>query len=252
MPPHRFVVVAMPRTGSWNLVETLDNHPEICCNGEILNPDDGSWGIPDPRTGLSPQELLKFGFSGRLLRRPKSTVRAVGFKVLEDQLRAPGSLQSVLQMLAACSDLRVLLLRRISLLDVLRSTLQAEATGRWLVRNGDEVPKPPAVHVDPEICACFFERCENYYRSARSTLADAALLDVTHGRMVNDRTAQLAEIQAHLGVTVRELCGPGLVRQEHRPLSLTIENFDELRAAFVGSRYAKYFVKQDTEDRPED
>lgn len=246
MRPHRFVVVAMPRTGSWNLVETLDNHPEICCNGEIFNPDDGSWGTPDPRSGLSPQELLKLGFSGRILRQPKSTVRAVGFKVLEDQLRAPGSLQPVLRMLGAWSGLTVLVLRR-NLLEVLRSTLQAEATGSWLVRDGDEVTQPPSVHVDPDVCARFFRHCEDYYRSLRGTLADAALLDVTHGRMINDRTAQLAEIQAHLGVAVRELHGSGLVRQEHRPLSITIENFDELRTVFAGSLYAEYFVEHDTE-----
>ncbi|MGF7237940.1 MAG: hypothetical protein ACQSGP_23715 [Frankia sp.] len=57
-----FVILTMARSGSWHLVELLNEHPQIASNGEVLNNHDETSGWrPGDRGNLTDSELLDIG-----------------------------------------------------------------------------------------------------------------------------------------------------------------------------------------------
>jgi hypothetical protein len=240
-PPRacRFVVLAVPRTGSWNLVEMLRSHPNIAANGELLNPDDRGWWTR--RDGLSELELLRLGFSEDPRRR-KREVLAVGIKVLDVQVGQGSAHRGLLDRLAEDGELRVIILRRRNLAEALRSQMQAEQTGRWLARTGEDLVPPPKVRLSAAECWSFFRRAERFYDAVERRFALHRTLHVTYEDLCFDQRRQLERLQRFLGVPPCRLSGADVRKQEHRPLAETVENHAELRTAFEGTAYARFFA----------
>jgi hypothetical protein len=63
--------MAMPRTGSWRLVEMLDSHPAVSARGELLNPEDTNWTLARSRR-TSTRKLLERGFAEGLESKPQA------------------------------------------------------------------------------------------------------------------------------------------------------------------------------------
>jgi hypothetical protein len=234
------VIVTVPRSGSWNLIEVLNGHPEIIANGEILNPDDTSWGQPDPRVDASLNELIILGFSG-LQRRPKTSVTAVGFKVLEDQLIRPPNVMLFLRELAKIKHLRIIVLRRENSLEVLRSTLQATITGQWIVSEGEVPVVGPSLDLSVNQCHHFFQHCDEFFCRVTELFATRAMLYVSYEDLCREPKRTLELIQLFLGATPLPLPPSNLHRQETRPLSVTLSNFEHLKRAFRTTRYHRFF-----------
>jgi hypothetical protein len=241
----KFVVVSVPRSGSWHLIELLNGHPEIVANGEILNPEDTSWGDPESRDGASFDELINFGFSG-VQRRPKSRITSVGFKVLQNQITRSITPELFLRQLARIKDLRIILLRRRNSLEVLRSTVQATLSKQWIVHEGVELVEVPPIFLSFQQCREFFLRCDQYFSEIRQLFANHPLLEVTYESVVRDVDVELARVQQFLKVKLMQLPPSGLRRQETRPLHVTLHNFAALEEAFRGSPHHQFFNMEDT------
>ena len=86
----RFVILAMPRSGSTALVHALNGHPRVACAGEILNPGYRVYGDVSPpapgwRRALHIDAILS-ALAARLLCLGAGRAVCVGFKALDEQL----------------------------------------------------------------------------------------------------------------------------------------------------------------------
>jgi hypothetical protein len=137
----RFVIVALPRTGTNYLRVTLNQHANIVANNELLSPTDRSWDYA-PRAEMSNAELLRLGFHDFPQPESKTDVRAVGFKILDNQLEPGQGRSEFLELLSKDPDVHVLHLTRANPLET--SGLSLRRT-----RPGDG---SPAAHANRRIC----------------------------------------------------------------------------------------------------
>src|SRR4051794_31584236 len=78
-----FVVLATARSGSWHLVELLNEHPNIISNGEILNRDDTSWPAEARPLGSTAHQMVDWALWDAPGRGSKGAIVARGVKVLD-------------------------------------------------------------------------------------------------------------------------------------------------------------------------
>ena len=160
--PVRFVLLAMPRSGSTALVHALNGHPQVACAGEILNPLYRVYGDVSRRShhwrcavhadailaGLAACLALR-SLAGRGGTRddgnytPEEAVlggdsaSAVGFKVLDEQLDLRSDGTSLCGLCEECGRLSgdppplVVLLARRDLGRAYASRQRAHLTGVW-------------------------------------------------------------------------------------------------------------------------
>jgi LPS sulfotransferase NodH len=227
--------MTVARSGSWHLVELMNSHPSVVCNGEPLSTEDMTWP-PEMDT----HELLGHGFTAGLRREPISEhPLASGFKVLRENLwfeRFSGLLPTIL----GWPGLRVVILRRDNMLETLRSRTQAEASGLWQTITGSEDAQP-AVTLSPGLCRMYFRRTEVFFDQVRRLARGVPTVETSYEQIVADRAAALAPIWALLDVDELPLSSSPLRRLEARGLDQTLTNYEELRAAFVGTPYSRFF-----------
>jgi LPS sulfotransferase NodH len=240
-PFRRFIVLALPRTGSSRLIEALGQHPLIVANGEALNPHQSEYSWAH-EMGDSTELLIEIGFT---LLGPQNAGKrgfvTTGFKVLDEQV-ADGSRHSrALDLLAADMDIRVLHLTR-NPMESLRSHVQAGVTGQWQVR----VPgvAPPPVYVPAQQCQEFFQRAAAFELTVRRRFLEHEILHVTYERMESSLNLELTRIHSFLGVYHRPITRETLIRQEARPLGDTLINFRELKMHFRDTPYASLFAEE--------
>ena len=137
----RFVILAMPRSGSTALVHALNGHPRVACAGEILNPGYRVYGDVSPpapgwRRALHIDAILS-ALAARLLCLGAGRAVCVGFKALDEQLCFQGYGASLRALCRGCALLsggappRVILLARRDLRAAFASRLRAHRTGVW-------------------------------------------------------------------------------------------------------------------------
>lgn len=240
MMTSRFVVLAMQRTGSWHLVELLNQSGEVDCRGELLNPDDKSW--VGSRLSLSTEELIEHAFAPKSVKYDKPDASAVGFKYLEGQDVDSGR-PSFLEMLAKQKDIKAIVLRRSNPLESLRSQRQAELTSRWRpVKPGEKVSSRPTVVLTPEQCRSYFEKVDSYYKKVNELFADRPTIEVCHEDIVRDPQSVVRQLHDFLGVQGLDVAPSPNKRLESRPLSETVANYAALRSAFSGESWGAYFA----------
>lgn len=237
--PDPFVILAMPRTGSHYLETLLNEHPNVQSNGELLNSWDSGWPGAD-RTGMSDRDLLELAFVNFPVRDEKPKATSVGCKINEPQF---GERPTFFEALAAWPRLKVVILQRRNLLESLRSFVQARQSRQWLapVTEGP-APVPPSVKLSPATCESYFRDADNFYRRIFSSFPSEMACEVFYEDLLDSPEECMANLFDFLGVPPHLLSG-GVVlqRQEMRPLSETVLNFDELFSYFRGSSYQCFF-----------
>jgi len=174
-------------------------------------------------------------------RRVPRSVAAVGCKVFYYHPRGDrsGALWSELE---ALPDLHVVHLRRRNVLRTVVSREIADRRDEWLqVRPKDPAPaglKHVSMTVDQLRDAV--ERIQRLERDAVQRLSGTALLDVCYEDLVTSPSAEFRRITDFLRVPAREPKGRTL-RQNPEPLSVLLENYDELKGAFAGSPLSPWF-----------
>ncbi len=142
----RFVILAVPRTGSNLLCTLLNSHPEILCHHEVFNPDgiftalchrDAATDV----TSLRERDRDPLGFLDRLWRTGRED--CIGFKWTR------GQNELVLRAVLGDPAINKIVLRRQNRIKTYVSEKIAQQTQQWEVYRGQHLAMPrPRVSVD--------------------------------------------------------------------------------------------------------
>lgn len=220
-----FAVLATARSGSWHLVELLNNHPNIVSNGEILNSDDTSWPADARPMGSTACDVVDWALREAPGRGSKGSTAARGVKILDEQFLAnPG----LWEHLVSIPDLKIVLLRRPKMLHSLRSKRQAETTGVWQVVMTVSEPQPaPVVRLELDECLRYFSAVTTFIADVRVAFS-SRIHEVTYEDLCDRSADTLTGICRFLEVPPHSEFASVLRRQETRSPSDVIVGYDEL------------------------
>jgi LPS sulfotransferase NodH len=227
--PVRFVLLAMPRSGSTAIVHALNGHPSIACAGEILNPLYRVYGDVSPpasrfRRALHIDAILS-GLTAALGIGTPAPASAVGFKVLDEQLvlhayASRESEASLCELRRGCSVLsgdpapRVILLARQDLGQAYASRKRAHRSGVWYDDSGvqqDETKEESAEESgDEEDALEYAAWTRSVWRDLEEEMAAQSVdaLRVYFEDFLRCPETALCRIVHHLGLTPPE---PGVL-----------------------------------------
>lgn len=240
----RFVVLTHARSGSTLLSLTLDTHPEIVGYRELLHPQslwvrenqyaDTPWRPwRDAHPMAFVRDVVFGGYADHL--------RAVGFKLFPEHLDRSPQTAGLWTWLAGQQDIAIISLHRENLLACFLSLTIAQQEQRWLAHTPEQ--RSQAVpSLDPEKAEKFFERQLRDRASVRERFAQRPrFMEITYEQLDADLTGTLDRVQGLLGVQKRPLQA-AILKQETRPLSQAIANYEELVARWRGTRWEAFLV----------
>ena len=272
----RFVIVSDARTGSNLLVEALNSHPNIACFREVLNTlledidyaVDGYDGTSAEDKDLRARDPMRF-VRTRIFSALGGETIAAGFKFHYAHLF--GS-KNAIEGLIGERSLYIIHLQRRNALRSLVSRRLAESSGWWLDEGGeakplaapaietsakrrtlrsalgafsrsrprDDIPPPPrTIRLTREECLVTFKVLRSNIDLFSSLFEDHRMISVWYEDLVSDAGEQI-RIQQFLGVPPAPL-QVTMRRQNPQPLSQLIENYDELKRAFMSTAFAEFF-----------
>ncbi len=168
--PRKFVILAVPRTGSNLLCTLLNSHPEILCHHEVFNPDgiftavthrdrDLGLGTVCERDAAPLEFLEKVWATGQ-------GYGCVGFKWTRRQN------ENVLAAVVQDAGIRKIVLRRRNRIKTYVSDKIAQQTQQWEVYSRDELQWPrPRIVADKEELLEHMAVNERFYRRLEDMLA---------------------------------------------------------------------------------
>lgn len=235
----RFVILAVPRSGSNMLCTLLDSHPGILCHHEVFNPKgirlalalrgtDFSLGTVEERA-RSPEVILERVWERHL------GFPCVGFKLTHRQHEA------IYRRLLADASIDKVVLRRRNRLKTYVSNRVAEALSQWEVyREADLAPgrERVRVEVDPRHFLESVAFDDAYYAEIRAAVEAGGhrSIELTYERL-GSREEQNAVLR-FLGVAPT---ADGLrarsVKQNSCDLRDLVANYEELRRLFGGTEF---------------
>jgi len=249
----------MPRTGSTLLLASLGTHPAIAIRDEIFHrlrsERAGNHAIrraEGSTTFFDETQDDAIDFLGReVFAAAPPGVAAIGFKLHADHVRCPGTARLPAR-LAAIPRFAAIHLVRPNHLEVLVSLRVAQATGAWRRDAGTTAPRPelPRLVIDPAEAFGFFAAMAAADRDLAEAFGGGAYLRVTYDALATSFEATLATVTGFLGVPPAPVAPP-VERQITVPLPEIVGNYDALRAASVGTPWARFFLAK-AASRPTD
>lgn len=221
-----FVIVADLRTGSTLLQTSLDQHPDARCYGELFHPD----ALPDnqlsgvDRYRMSGHALLKRFFS-------EKGKKVVGFRAMIF-LPMPSTPQwdDAWRSLAGTSGLHVLYLIRRDRLAQYASVRVAQETRVWHPYEGDPILRPenrPSITISPEEISAWTKERDALFALRRKQLQGLPSLTLDYETLTGEWPRAIARVQEFLSLPPLPL-PQARQKQEKRPLSEVIANYDEI------------------------
>jgi hypothetical protein len=191
----RFVMFAMPRTGSSWLRTILNSHPDITCYGALfrnrrLKPKELGRLLeaPDPRFYGVDYRMANFETVLEAVLSATPPTRHIGLKHMAGAQkkrrllkREVGAQQRVRDYLAKDPQYRKVVLRRDNLLAVYASNLLAKATGQGSVRRNVEMKKAPILFSHKEFAA-FSSRYDKAYTDLRA-ICEGEVLEIEYNAL---------------------------------------------------------------------
>jgi LPS sulfotransferase NodH len=245
-----FVLLCHARTGSNLVLRALSAHRDVCMYGEVLNHDEQSRvalakDSPDPRvmyrTGQDATAFLDQQIYGSVRRRATG---AVGFKMFYEYARWQPEMRTAWRYLVDRSDIRVIHLTRLNLLDCIVSHKVAEMTGQWYLEGGKRMPGKRGADpfwLNAEECHTYFDRIVTWRMWVARAMKDHAMLEIEYERdLCEDFGGTMERIHNFLGVSRRK-AQVELAKQRTRSPSEQLENYDELREHFRNTLYEEFF-----------
>jgi len=224
-----FVVLFMERSGSTYVVEALSSHPEARVEFELFV----EWSKQKNTRQLQLQKARDY------LTAP-SAFRAVGFKTklkdIPDQ-QAFGELLKEIGARVICSVRRNRIKHVVSHLNAVRLH---ERTGDWNLY--DEADRPASFRIDP---SNFAERLEAF-ETQRAALIDYTIklerptLYIQYEELMVGHDLLFEMVFGFLGLPPMPVRGKSL-KNTGEDLRDVVENFEELRLKYAGTRYEALF-----------
>ncbi len=222
----RFIVLSRARTGSNLLISLLDSHPGIDAQGEIVK----------RLAGREADAVIS-----RIFGEQPFFTKATGFKIFYYHPLDDDS-GRIWERLELDRDLAVIHLRRRNVLRAVVSRAIAEQRNVWL-----DLADAPSVGAGAKSVAISRTELEATFRQTRAWEADGDLrfanhrvLPVYYEDLVADTDATFSTVTDFLGVRFKRPWS-GMQRQNPEPLRELLVGYDELRAGFQGTEWAKYF-----------
>lgn len=245
---NRFIIVCAARTGSTLLRLLLQSHPDICCHGEIITPDErhvvqlaGMKAdyksnlrdlLIDTRKSDPARFLCDFAlYPGRFL--------AVGLKIKYSEF-LPEVIGNAHAWVLENMDVKIIHLRRRNLLRRLVSHQFALQTGVNMVLTGGNVPEYKSLRLDFDACVDDFETVRAEEERFSSLFSGHPVIDLAYEAVVDPQSGERARILDFLGVPQAPLSTP-MVKLGRDDLGESIENYEDLRRQAQGTPYAKFF-----------
>lgn len=239
LPPiKKFIIVSNGRSGSNLLVSLMRSHPKIVQHGEIF----GEFHLESRavrrrinRAGIGP-------YLDRRLSR-MTTEAAAGVKILYNniekrygEVRGVPGIETLPAHILADRRIGVIHLIREDKLAMLISIRLASESGRYTAGSyGDRTVAMPVDWVREQ-----FAEFETRERRIDAFFPPERLHRLTYEALVADKETNMQRVFAFLDLENAPVRSE-MRRQNKRPKAETIENFDELREAFAGTRYASLF-----------
>ncbi len=216
-----FVILTMLRSGSYYLVDLLNQHPDIVCNGEPLSTNElTGWRLSQPQTAF------------------------VGFKLMDRHIAE----QPVfLDMVRACPEMHYVVLERNNQFETLRSLNQVWITNQWSDWEGEGEQLLPVIYLDPQQCRDQFAQAEQFYRACREGLPSERTLWLSYEDLCDDQDAALESAWRFFGLPSTAPLVSSFRRQESRPLAETVSNYAQLREVFADTPYAMFLPNNQEE-----
>lgn len=230
--PVRFVIFGQGRSGSSLLVDLLDSHPDIYCEGEHLHVTHNVFfGAPS---------VLAFADG----RSRMVGAQAYGFKFKIYQLfqQGIGDPQKFLNDLHA-QGWKIIHLRRQNVLRQVLSNFVLERRGHPHLMVGKQIdPNLFPFRVDPHAALFMLEDRIRLLKQESEVLRNLPHLEIVYERdlaKVSDREISLNRILDFLGLS-HQLLSTKLQRVSSDNIRDMVENYDELQAEVVARGHSRF------------
>jgi LPS sulfotransferase NodH len=239
----KFIIMSQGRSGSTMLRGILAQHSQIISFGEIFRDRRISFNIEGYNNESKSLLLLRNWYPTYFLDHfifpaYSENIKAVGFKVFAHHLNHP-RFAPVWEWLNCNKDIKVIFLIRKNFLASITSAEKARKTGIWGITDNSSRDKLN-VTLDYENLVMRFKNRHRSNAEALNRLSNHQILQITYEEIIGDYNNKIRNIQNFLGVDF-ELHKPIGKKQEVRPLSEVITNYNELRGRFINTEWSSFF-----------
>lgn len=222
-----FILMSSGRKGTFLALTALACHPRVWVHEQVLNdalfyPNATGAQVLERIFGQTPPyaraTILPLAWASA---RPGNPPEYPG---LWDELRA--------------RRVSVIHLHRRNMLRWHLSFLVAQQAGVWITCKEPDYPRSP-VFVDERECRRRILLDWREERHARRFFARHRCVDLWYEDLISDFDGQMDSVQRFLRLAPRKL-RPTCVKQENRPLTQAIANYEQLRTAWSGTRWEAF------------
>jgi hypothetical protein len=237
-----FVILSRQRSGSHMLMNLLNSHPLVRCNGDLMTPDVEKFGE---------EWAYETGFRHHSTFRDEVPVsegkcpEIVGFPIKIKQ--------NLHQTIRKRPGLKIILLERRNRLAVLLSRELGNVL-RLYPDNGERMAEfskrhssHPPINIDPSLATAFFEEQSAKTEEVLKGLEGTDWAGVLYKDLCAETNATMRTVFAHLGVAYQKprlSAGWGSTKLNKRNLAESIANYSELKRYFAATKWADYFTEE--------
>jgi len=227
-PKQKFVVFFRPRAGSNLVVDLINSHPEVYCDGEIF-------GVGHVGKVLFPKLYLK----GRWLRANNKNV--YGYKINLNQIVKQGFGPKIFLSDLQQQDCKIIYTERLNSLRQAASFLIAEKRKKWVGTAENQLTGK--VSIDCHALVSKIERLEKAISLEKELLApypylhlayETDLLSAEQHQATSDRVFEFLGLESLPVKTERVKTAPS------HNLADVIENYDEVESVVSQTKFAKF------------
>ena len=244
----KFIIISHHRSASSVTLNTLREHPKVFRFSEVFLERYIQFKNPGYDDYSRKMYFLRKRYPIEFLERQiftsyRDEFEVVGFKVFPEQLDNQ-HFSSIWDWLEQHTDVKIIFLTREDLLAYYTSYAIALKTGTWgiNVKNAKKrKQKISRIHIDHKKCMESFQQRKAYNDYALSRCKNHEVLKVTYEEVTSDLNGSIHTIQEFLGLDPRELEVTS-VKQQVRPLSDVISNYQELKDKFSSTEWSYLFA----------
>ncbi|CAO3424247.1 sulfotransferase [Azospirillum doebereinerae] len=245
---NRFVIVSAARTGSTVLRHMLNNHPNMCCHGELLTRDANAAISRHAGYGGKKSNILDFSVE-QLKADPARYIRefvlnpgnfkAVGIKIIYQDLLGTHA-RGVLDWIRDNKDIKIIHLRRQNRLRRLISHRLAIQSGVFLVHIGGNTPIYDKIKLGLEECIVDFQEIIRLELMVDGIFSEHSVKSVTYEHIMNSFSDEIDGVLDFIEVPKVPLTST-LVKLGAKNLNDVVDDYAELRRSAAGTPYESYF-----------
>ncbi len=233
--PH-FVLQSLPRSGSIMLGRMLNEHPQIRCFGEIFSTKPVHLGPQGFAAGAPLHTAARLAYFGA-----HAFPRRWGFRAHAYHGMPAYDAELFTDFWSALPPtVRVIHLIRENLFHRYVSHRVARLTDQWFVRTGEDTSiRRVTLRLSPREIAENCEEMESWQAVGGARFPQA--LTVLYEDLDHDSARSIGMILRHIGVDDAIALEPATVKLSQSTRE-TVENYDELKCHFQGTRWGRFFV----------